>query len=69
MGHPFFDGNKRIGHAATEILLLFNGLELIAEINEQEKVILDLASGKVTREEFIAWVRSKTKQIHPDQQS
>jgi death-on-curing protein len=66
--HPFLDGNKRIGHAATEILLLLNGLEIIAGTNEQEKVILDLASGKVKREEFIAWVRSITKQIDSTQQ-
>jgi death-on-curing protein len=29
--HPFVDGNKRIGHAALEITLVLNGLELTAE--------------------------------------
>ena len=28
MNHPFVDGNKRTGHAATEILLVLNGLEI-----------------------------------------
>lgn len=61
--HPFLDGNKRIGHGATEVFLILNGLELIAGVNEQEKVILDLASGKIIRGDFIAWVRSNTQRI------
>jgi death-on-curing protein len=27
MNHPFFDGNKRIGHAAMETFLVLNGHE------------------------------------------
>ena len=57
--HPFVDGNKRVGHAAMEVFLLQNGLELIADIDEQEQVMLHLASGKMTQEEFIAWLRNK----------
>ncbi|WP_231867032.1 type II toxin-antitoxin system death-on-curing family toxin [Anabaena sp. 4-3] len=28
MNHPFIDGNKRIGHAAMEVFLVMNGLEI-----------------------------------------
>lgn len=41
MNHPFVDGNKRIGHAATETFLVLNGYELVAAVEEQEEVILD----------------------------
>ncbi len=55
--HPFIDGNKRIGHAAMELFLIFNGSELQAAVGEQESVILRLASGELPRDQFAAWVR------------
>jgi death-on-curing protein len=38
--HPFVDGNKRIGYAVMEVLLVLNGYEIVASIDEQEKIIL-----------------------------
>ena len=55
--HPFVDGNKRIGHAAMEVFLILNGFEIEATVDEQEKVILQLASGKLGRDEFTEWLR------------
>lgn len=57
-GHAFVDGNKRIGHAAMELFLLLNGARLVASVDEQEKLILDLAAGLLSREHLEAWVRS-----------
>jgi death-on-curing protein len=56
--HPFVDGNKRIGHAAMETFLLLNALELVATVDEQEKVVLGLAEGSLKRDAFTEWVRS-----------
>ena len=56
MNHPFVDGNKRIGHAAMETFLILNGFEIEASIAEQENIIIDLASGKLNREEFTSWL-------------
>ncbi len=50
--HPFFDGNKSIGHAAIEVFLVLNGFEIEATVDEQERVILQVASGELGREEF-----------------
>jgi death-on-curing protein len=55
---PFVDGNKRIGHAAVEAFLMRNGWELIADVDEPEAVILQVASGELSRDEFTAWVRA-----------
>jgi death-on-curing protein len=55
--HPFADGNKRIGHAAMEVFLVLNNSELDAPVEEQERVISQLASGEIGRENFAAWVR------------
>jgi death on curing protein len=57
LNHPFVDGNKRTGHAAMELFLILNGLQLSADVSDQERVILDLAAGKMSRHDFTAWVR------------
>ncbi len=54
--HPFVDGNKRLGHAATETFLILNGSEIDAPVDEQERLMLDLASGRLTREQLAAWL-------------
>ena len=56
--HPFVDGNKRVGHAAMETLLLLNGIEIAAVVDEQESVILKVASGEMGREAFTQWLRT-----------
>ena len=56
MNHPFVDGNKRIGHAAMEVFLVMNGLELTADVDDSESVILRLASGELERVLFTEWV-------------
>jgi len=54
--HPFVDGNKRIGHAAMEAMLMLNGSELDAGVDEAEAEILAVAAGKRTRQQFEEWV-------------
>jgi death on curing protein len=58
MNHPFIDGNKRIGQGAMEVFLILNGLEINSNVNEQEQVILDVASGKMEREAFVQWLQA-----------
>lgn len=56
-GHPFVDGNKRVGHAAMETFLVLNGHELRASVDESERVVIDVASGKCRREQFLRWIQ------------
>ncbi|GJD19688.1 hypothetical protein RIVM261_046440 [Rivularia sp. IAM M-261] len=63
MNHPFVDGNKRIGHAAMETFLVLNGLEINASVDEQERVILQLASSEIEREVFVEWLKQHLKVI------
>ena len=55
--HPFIDGNKRVAHGAMEVFLVLNGFEINATIDEQEKLFLDLASSKLTREDLTNWLQ------------
>lgn len=61
MNHPFLDGNKRTGHAAMETFLILNGLEINAFVDEQERVILALASGELKRDAFTNWLKQSIK--------
>lgn len=54
--HPFIDGNKRIGHGAMEVFLLLNGYEIEAPVDEQESIIIGVASGKISRIELTEWL-------------
>ncbi|ESA33491.1 death-on-curing family protein [Leptolyngbya sp. Heron Island J] len=60
INHPFIDGNKRVGHGALETFLILNGAEIGASVNEQETIILALASGEMARAAFIEWLQQKT---------
>jgi death-on-curing protein len=61
--HPFIDGNKRVGHAAMETFLVLNGAEVEAEASEQERVMLDLATGRIDRSQLTDWVRQHLKPL------
>lgn len=56
--HPFVDGNKRIGHAAMETFLILNGHEIEAPTDDQERLILSLASGELSRRDLVEWLRA-----------
>ena len=57
------DGNKRTGHAAMEVFLVLNGLEIQAPIGEQEQMILQVASGDMERERFTNWLHTHIRRI------
>ena len=67
MNHPFIDGNKRTGHAAMETFLILNGHEINASVDEQEKIILNMADGKVDRSALISWLKSHITSAEVDQ--
>lgn len=54
--HPFLDSNKRIGHAATEVMLMLNGHELRASVEAAEATILAVASGGLDRRAYTSCV-------------
>lgn len=54
--HPFVDGNKRIGHAAMEVFLVLNGYEIQASVDDQERLMLAVASGALDRQQLVSWL-------------
>ena len=63
MNHPFVDGNKRVGHAAMETFLILNGYEIVCSVDEQERVMLELAAGKMSRLKFSEWLNNHISHI------
>ena len=63
MNHPFVDGNKRVGHAAMETFLILNGCEIVCSVDEQERVMLELAAGKMSRLKFSEWLNNHISHI------
>jgi death-on-curing protein len=62
MNHPFIDGNKRTGQAAMETFLVLNGFEISVSTDEQEPIILNLASGELRRDAFTEWLQQNVKE-------
>ena len=56
--HPFVDGNKRIGHAAMEVVMVLNGLELRADVDGSEAVVLAVASGTMDCSGLALWLQA-----------
>ncbi len=63
--HAFVDGNKRLSHAAMEVLLLLNGHEVECGVDEQEAFWLALAAGEKSREELVAWLTEHARPSRP----
>ena len=61
--HPFIDGNKRVGHAAMEVFLVLNGYEIKAPVDEQEEIILSVASSQTSRAEFSEWIKQHVVEV------
>jgi death-on-curing protein len=63
LNHPFVDGNKPVAHAAMEVFVLLNGQELIGSVDAQERLMLDLADGRITREQLTEWLERHIRPI------
>jgi death-on-curing protein len=61
--HPFVDGNKRVGHAAMETFLVLSGAEIDAGLDDQERVMLALAAGRLDRGQLADWLRQHLKPL------
>ncbi len=55
--HPFIDENKRTGAVATIVFLILNGVELHADEEEFEKIVLAVAEGKGAKEKISTFLK------------
>lgn len=58
--HPFVDGNKRVGIAATALFLQRNGHRLVASNQKVEELTLAVARGERTFDDIADWLAVQT---------
>jgi len=61
LGHPFIDGNKRVGFMAAVVFLEINGKECIAPEIDATLSTLALASGQMDETAYAKWLRESCK--------
>lgn len=59
--HPFVDGNKRTGTHAAIVFLEINDRELDLPTNETEAIVLQVAQGKIGKDEVTIFFRNQLK--------
>ena len=58
--HPFIDGNKRTGGVAAIVFLALNDIELNADEDEFERMVLQVAEGKAGKEIAAKFIRDNS---------
>jgi death-on-curing protein len=58
--HPFVDGNKRTGAVAAIVFLALNDIELDADEDAFEKIVLQVAEGKAGKETVATFLRDNS---------
>ncbi len=58
--HPFVDGNKRMSLVAMYTFLYVNGYRLIADKKSLYALVMDLARGKIEKEELTMFIKKNT---------
>ncbi len=61
--HPFLDGNKRLAFVLMDIFLQRNGYEITASEKEAYVIMMDLATGNLTKTELSTWLKKHSKKI------
>ena len=59
--HPFYDGNKRTALIAMYTFLYVNGYQIKADMKSLFAIMMDLANGKVKKEELAEYLKKHSK--------
>ncbi len=63
--HPFIDGNKRTAWVLARVFLALNDQELRFDKVEATNIMLAVAAGTITEEDFATWLRDHLVAIQP----
>jgi len=57
--HPFIDGNKRTGYVLMRLLLMQEGFDIKAKMEEKYTFVIQIASGELDLEGIKTWIQQK----------
>jgi death-on-curing protein len=58
--HPFVDGNKRTGVVSALVFLILNGVELSADEDSLENMVISVAEGGIGKPEIAMFFRKNS---------
>jgi death-on-curing protein len=61
--HAFYDGNKRTARMAMIVFLRYNNVKIIATEEDTLNMILDVAEGRMSKEQLAEWLETATAPI------
>ena len=61
--HPFIDGNKRVAFVLMDIFLQKNGWEIASPEEEAYRMMMDLASGKLSKVQLSFWLKAHSSKL------
>jgi death on curing protein len=60
-GHPFVDGNKRVGLAAAIAFLALHNIHLVVDHDTLTEIVLNVAQGKLGKREIADFLSNHTE--------
>jgi len=61
--HPFVDGNKRVAAVAARVFLMLNGYRFDPPPEDFERLVLAVASAKLSKEEVSIFIAVHLKEV------
>ncbi len=57
--HPFVAGNKRTDYVLTRLILMHDGIDILANENDKYKFVIDIARGEMDYEQIKQWTTTR----------
>ena len=61
INHPFVDGNKRTAYVLMRLILLDNGLDLVANQEDKYKMVISASTGDIRFDDIKKWIVTRLK--------
>jgi death on curing protein len=61
INHPFFDGNKRTAYVLMRLILLDNGLDVVADQEDKYKMVISASTGDIRFDDIKKWIQTRLK--------
>ncbi len=61
INHPFVDGNKRTAYVLMRLILLDNGLDVVADQDDKYKMVISASTGDIRFDEIRNWIQARLK--------